>query len=65
MKTLKELTAADYLDYELEDDETDFGGTAFDVETVKDYILELEVEPSISIEELNKHLKNSGIKPIK
>ena len=62
----------DLLNYKLEDDETEVGGISFDGYTLKDYLEEtglikdvdkLLFEPNLVT--LNKHLKESGIKPIK
>ena len=59
------------LDYKLEDDETESGGVSFEGYTVEDYIEETGLikdidhllnEPNLTT--LNKHLKESGIKPI-
>ena len=69
------ITKLDYfdklLDYKLEDDETEKGGISFEGYTVQDYIEETGLikdidqllnEPNLTI--LNKHLQESGIKPI-
>lgn len=62
----------DLLNYKLEDDETEVGGISFDGYTLKDYLEETDLikdvdkllfEPNLVT--LNKHLKESGIKPIK
>lgn len=59
------------LDYKLEDDETESGGVSFDRYTLQDYIEETGLiknidqllnEPNLTT--LNKHLQESGIKPI-
>ena len=59
------------LDYKLEDDETESGGVSFDGYTLQDYIEETGLiknidqllnEPNLTT--LNKHLQESGIKPI-
>lgn len=55
----------DILDVVLEDDSTDFGGTAFNGETVKDFVESLGLDPcEVGLEELNRDLVASGIKPI-
>lgn len=53
-------------DYVLEDDNTETGGTAFDGETVRDFVEELDgVDPyEMGLEELNRDLIACGIKPI-
>ena len=52
-----------YLNVVLEDDCAAFGGTAFDGETVADFIAECNQEFH-SVKELNDVLKHCGIKPI-
>lgn len=49
------------LNYVLEDDETDYGGTAFFGETVRDFIEDVYYP---SVWDLNKDLIICGIKPI-
>lgn len=56
--------AKDFLDYELQDDETEFGGVAFVGETLKDFIAEVELDEDTDIEVVNVALKECGIKPI-
>jgi len=53
------------LDMFLEDDDTDFGGTAFLNETVRDFLnaCDEDTRPH-TIDELNAQLKACGIKPI-
>lgn len=54
-----------YFDIELEDDETECGGTAYSGETVGDFVLEiLNDEEDLTIEELNAILVDCGIKEI-
>lgn len=53
------------LNIELEDDETPYGGTSFRGETVFDFLCCFNDDEFDSIEELNKALKECGIKPIK
>lgn len=71
-KTTKDNYYNDLLNYKLEDDETEVGGISFEGYTLKDYLEEtglikdinqLLFEPNLVT--LNKHLKESGIKPIK
>lgn len=59
------------LDYKLEDDKTESGGISFDGYTVQDYIEETGLVKNIdqlinepNLTTLNKHLQESGIKPI-
>ena len=59
------------LDYKLEDDETESGGVSFDGYTLQDYIEETGLIKNIdqllndpNLTTLNKHLQESGIKPI-
>lgn len=54
----------DYLDYVLEDDEKDFGGIPYDGYTLRDYLQETDLPFNIEIDELNKMLPKSGIRPI-
>ena len=72
-KRLKESTnkyseLKPYLDIELEDDGTPYGGVSFAGETLRDFLDEVTDEdeeyPS-SLKEVNKILKDCGIKPIK
>ena len=54
----------DVLDVVLEDDETPYGGTEFLGETVRDFIGYTELIGMDSVQELNKALKECGIKPL-
>lgn len=54
----------DYLDYILKDDETPYGGTSFNGETLRDFLDSVEIEYATSMEEINKALVECGIKPI-
>lgn len=49
---------------ELFDDETEYGGISYDGETLDNFVGECDISRDISIEELNKELKDCGIKPI-
>ena len=51
----------DLLDYELKDDNTEFGGISYIGETLGDFISEVEVS---NIDDINKILKECGIEPI-
>lgn len=46
----------------LEDDITDKGGIAYDGETLVDFMIENNIKPSDSFVDLNKKLKECGIK---
>lgn len=52
------------LDLELEDDDTETGGTSFAGETVRDFLEEADCEIT-TLEELNEALTGCGIRPIK
>lgn len=60
-KHKKRFTINDVLKFELEDDNTTYGGVSFLGETVADFIGDTHYW---SIEELNKDLVACGIKPI-
>lgn len=55
----------EYLDYKLEDDESDFGGIPYVGYTLRDYLQETDLPFNIKMEDLNKMLPKSGIKPIR
>ncbi len=58
-------TPDEILDMKLVDDGSNLrGGLAFDGETVKDFLEDIYLPSSISMEEFNKQLIYSGIKPI-
>lgn len=57
-------TAQDFLDYELEDDATDFGGKSFSNETLRDFLEETETPFDTPMNEVNKILIQCGICPI-
>ena len=54
----------DFLDYELEDDDTETGGISFNGETVRDFIADTGIKDTDSIDTLNKALTTCGIRPI-
>ncbi len=54
----------DYLNYELQDDDTETGGVAFDGETVADFIGDAGIKDTDELDKLNKALVSCGIKPI-
>lgn len=64
VKNPSDKTAKDFLDYELEDDNSPAGGTAFAGETLRDFIEEVGIPEDTQIEMVNKELKINGIKPI-
>ena len=51
----------DFLDYELKDDNTEFGGISYIGETLGDFIAEVEIS---DIDDINIILKECGIEPI-
>lgn len=54
----------DYLNYELEDDDTETGGVSFNGETVEDFIADTDMSSEDDLDKLNKALVSCGIKPI-
>lgn len=74
-------TIGDVLDVELEDDDTPYGGTAFAHETLEDFLFSVQDSDEdadvmnciiggkkvadTTLDEINKMLKDCGIKPIK
>lgn len=67
MKRLKKSGA--YLHSTLHDDASPYGGTAFQGETLKDFLLDvLDVQEDLtdySMKEVNRMLKSCGIRPIR
>ena len=61
-KTSKKVK--DYLNYELQDDDTETGGISFNGETVEDFIGDTDIDQEEDIDVLNKALVSCGIKPI-
>lgn len=53
-----------YLAKELVDDDTETGGTAFEGETVLDYLLEMGTPEPVNLKKLNESLIECGIRPI-
>lgn len=51
----------DFLDYELKDDNTEFGSISYIGETLGDFIAEVEIS---DIDDINIILKECGIEPI-
>ena len=60
----KNIKASVMLTYELEDDDTPTGGVSWWGEQIKDFLDSAGIAKNITISELNKALKDSGIKPI-
>lgn len=61
MKTYtKEFTLDKYLDIELQDDDSEWGGVSFIGETVRDFLESIDAKPK-SLVELNKLLRDAGI----
>lgn len=54
----------DVLNVVLQDDNAEYGGTSFNGETVADFIGEIGLTQEQSVKELNKALKECGIKEI-
>ena len=55
------MEVKDFLDYELKDDNTEFGGISYIGETLGDFIAEVEIS---DIDDVNIILKECGIEPI-
>ena len=55
------MEVKDFLDYELKDDNTEFGGISYIGETLGDFIAEVEIS---DIDDINIILKECGIEPI-
>ncbi len=53
-----------YLNYELEDDDTETGGVSFNGETVADFIGDADISEDDDLDKLNKALVSCGIRPI-
>ena len=62
---MKMDTAEKYLNVELEDDVTPYGGKAFIGETLKDFLLELGVPLDSPMNKVNNWLRGCGLMPIK
>lgn len=60
----KNVKASVMLTYELEDDDTPTGGISFVGEQLQDFIGDTGIAKNTTISELNKALKDNGIKPI-
>ena len=62
---MKMATAENYLNVELEDDDTLYGGIGFMGETLKDFLLEIGATLDSPMYKVNFWLKDCGIMPIK
>ena len=58
------MEVKDFLDYKLKDDNTEFGGISYIGETLEDFIAEVGISETCSINDINKALKECGIEPI-
>lgn len=59
------ITAEKYLNVELEDDDTPYGGKAFIGETLKDFLLEIGAPLDSPMDKVNNWLRECGLMPIK
>lgn len=59
------MEVLELLDVELEDDESPYGGISFMGETLRDFMLGLNIPFNISLEDLNRELQDCGIKALK
>jgi hypothetical protein len=62
---MKMDTAEKYLNVELEDDVTPYGGKSFIGETLKDFLLEIGAPLDSPMDKVNLWLKDCGLMPIK
>ena len=60
-----DVSAEKYLNVELEDDDTLYGGKAFIGETLKDFLLEIGQPLDSPMYKVNKMLKDCGLMSIK
>ena len=58
-------TAETYLNNELEDDDTPYGGKSFMGETLRDFLIEIDAPLDSPMDKVNLWLKDCGLKPIK
>lgn len=54
-----------YLNVQLEDDNTPFGGISFIGQTLQDFLEEVGAEKETNMDKVNEILKTCGISPIK
>lgn len=59
------MTTKDYLDCELVDDATPYGGKSFSDETLRDFLDSIDVPYDAPLAEVNEHLVSCGIEPFK
>lgn len=64
VKDFEELSAEHFLDIELKDDETDFGGISFIGETLRNFLDEVDLPYTSSLKDVNQALIECGIKQI-
>ena len=60
-----DITAEKYLNVELDDDDTLYGGIGFMGETLKDFLLEIGEPLDSPMDKVNNWLKECGLMPIK
>lgn len=59
--------AKDFLNYELKDDDTEYGGISFEGETLQDFLDEVDIDrlnENTAMRYINAALKECGIEPI-
>lgn len=61
---IKERLGDDYANIILQDDNTPYGGTAFEDETLGEFMDEVGIKPTDSMKKLNQALKDCGIKTL-
>ena len=61
---IKEALGDNYAKIILQDDDTPYGGTAFEDETLGEFMDEVGIEPTDSMKKLNQALKDCGIKTL-
>lgn len=61
---IKERLGDNYANIVLQDDNTPYGGTAFEDETLGEFMDEVGIKPTDSMKKLNQALKDCGIKTL-
>lgn len=61
---IKETLGDDYANIVLQDNDTPYGGTAFEDETLGEFMDEIGIKPTDSMKKLNQALKDCGIKTL-
>lgn len=61
---IKETLGDDYAKIILQDNDTPYGGTAFEDETLGEFMDEVGIKPTDSMKKLNQALKDCGIKTL-